>query len=107
MIDGRGIKAHSAHLDTGRRVVGRAARAQAWRSVISGACGQFFCSNPIWYFDGRAYNFANSKSAPTSGDFRPAEGAPLAGGQKHTLTPPGPNAARQSDWVVLVELNPR
>lgn len=39
-------------------------RAQAWWSVTSGACGQFFGNNPIWYFDGRAYDFAKRKSAP-------------------------------------------
>jgi hypothetical protein len=40
-------------------------RAQAWWSVTSGACGQFFGNNPIWYFDGQAYDFAKRKSAPT------------------------------------------
>lgn len=39
-------------------------RAQAWWSMTSGACGQFFGNNPIWYFDGRAYEFAKQKSAP-------------------------------------------
>lgn len=39
-------------------------RAQAWWSRTSGACGQFFGNNPIWYFDGRAYDFAKQKSAP-------------------------------------------
>lgn len=39
-------------------------RAQSWWSMTSGACGQFFGNNPIWYFDGRAYDFAKRKSAP-------------------------------------------
>lgn len=39
-------------------------RAQAWWSMTSGACGQFFGNNPIWYFDGKAYDFAKRKSAP-------------------------------------------
>lgn len=40
-------------------------RRQAWWAVLSGACGQFFGNNPIWYFDAAGHRYVNSKAAPT------------------------------------------
>jgi hypothetical protein len=35
-------------------------RRQAWWSMLSGACGQFFGNNPIWHFDGPGLFPANA-----------------------------------------------
>lgn len=40
-------------------------RRQAWWAVLSGACGQFFGNNPIWYFDAKGHRYTDRKAAPT------------------------------------------
>jgi hypothetical protein len=38
---------------------------------------------------------------PTSGEFKPAEGSPVAGTGNHAFSPPAKNAAGESDWVLV------
>mgnify|MGYP000206360784 CR=1 FL=1 len=40
---------------------------------------------------------------PTSGEFKPAAGSPLAAGSRHDFAPPGKNGAGETDWVLVLE----
>lgn len=41
---------------------------------------------------------------PTSGELKAIEGAPLPSTGSREFTPPGKNAAGESDWVLVLEV---